>query len=507
MVSLSAAGGPSVAPDGSLPVSRSAARVAAALVSCPLGSAADVAPVVGTRVSGVYSKLRELQEAGMAGSVSLGWSLGHRSRWWLSDEALSRLGLLGSSWHEEWGRSRLLERLPLVEWFYRVAGSLTEMGQLRSFQWLSGLSLDAAVRYDRGWVALFWSGLWQTERTLMARLERLGHEMDEYSLLSEPAWPGLLAFVVSDRWQRELVYRAFRRYGLLGRVPLAIWCCSDGSRSGSPSPGPSRGWIHQPVEAREMGGWSWEDRVESCPWGQTGSAVVGRVLDVVAEWPGINTVGLKLAVGEGDSERRCQRACRRMVEAGLLRSISDGPRLRYVVAGGGVNLLIRRDGIGVSHLRERGHVGSWMDQMRNVQAHEDGVMSLMCEFMASGLPSAAGWRCWEHLGGGGGIAPDGMVLLEQSPYGPGWHYVEYERSARRRYRIGRKLNGYCSDRRQNSWPVMVAVWDVEAEEIFQEVGRGSRLNMLTASIGHLADRGALGSPSCWSMYGAPVMVG
>ena len=54
---------------------------------------------------------------------------------------------------------------------------------------------------------------------------------------------------------------------------------------------------------------------------------------------------------------------------------------------------------------------------------------------------------------------------------------------------------------------MAAVWDDEAESIFQEVGREARLDMLTASIGRLSECGALGSPGCWSMYGAGVMVG
>ncbi len=507
MVSLSQLSGVPDNLEGVLPVSRSASRVAAALVQCPLGSAADVAPMVGTKVAGVYARLRELRSAGMADCVSLGWSMRQQFRWWLSDDALSALGVLGSSWHEEWGRSRLLERLPLVEWFYRAACSVTGAGRLRVFQWLSGLSLDAAVSYDYGWVALFWSGLWQTERTIMARLERLGHDMEECGFLNEPAWPGLLLFVVSDRWQRELVYRAFRRYGLLGRASLAVWCCADGTWSGSPSYSPSRGWVHQPVEPREMGGWDWDSRVRDSLWGSTGSQAVGRVLDVISEWPGITVRGLKLAVGEADGERRCQNACRLLVDSGMVRAMPDGNRLRYMIASGGVNLLVRRDGVSATHLRERTHAGAWLDQIRNVRDHEDGVMALMCQFMAAGLPAAAGWRSWEHLGGGGGISPDGLVLLGQSPYGPGWHYVEYERSARRRHRISRKLNGYCSGRRQDNWPVLAAVWDDEAEGIFHELGSGARLSMLTTSLGRLSGCGALGNPSCWSMYRSPVILG
>ena len=94
-----------------------------------------------------------------------------------------------------------------------------------------------------------------------------------------------------------------------------------------------------------------------------------------------------------------------------------------------------------------------------LQDHEDGVMELMGEFAAAGLVGAAGWRCWEHMGGSGGIAPDGLVYVEHSPYGPGWHYLEYERSARGRSRVERKMRGYASPRRINDWPVLMVVWD------------------------------------------------
>ena len=79
MVSLSQLSGAPDSLEGVLPVSRSASRVAAALVQCPLGSAADVAPMVGTKVAGVYARLRELRSAGMADGVSLGWSIANHS--------------------------------------------------------------------------------------------------------------------------------------------------------------------------------------------------------------------------------------------------------------------------------------------------------------------------------------------------------------------------------------------------------------------------------------------
>ena len=63
-------------------------------------------------------------------------------------------------------------------------------------------------------------------------------------------------------------------------------------------------------------------------------------------------------------------------------------------------------------------------------------MSCIGHFLAVWLPAAAGWRSWEHLGGSGGISPDGMVFLERSPYGPTRAYFEYERTARGEARVG-----------------------------------------------------------------------
>jgi hypothetical protein len=391
----------------------------------------------------VYSRLSELREAGLAASAPLGWSCRRAARWWLTAPALAAAGVAGGSWHEEWGRCRLLERLPSVEWFYRVAGSLDGLGPLEAFQWLAGVSLDAAVRGGRGWAALFWSGLWQTEQTLLERLERLGPDLEELSVSGGPAKPGLLCFVVTDRWQRELVYRAVLRYRL--EDSLAVWCVAGGARSGVREPGVSRGWVRQPAWPRGLGGWPWERRLADSFCSVPGGLAVGRVLEAAAEWPGMGLPLGRLALGEAGAARRVQNACKWLAGREFLERRLDGAGYRYALASRGIDLLARRDRVSYARSRGRSNVFSWQGRPR-LQLHEDGVMSLMGEFMAAGLPAAAGWRSWEHLGGGGGIAPDGMVCLRRSPYGPGWHYVEYERSARGERRVRSKLRGYLSVR-------------------------------------------------------------
>ena len=108
---------------------------------------------------------------------------------------------------------------------------------------------------------------------------------------------------------------------------------------------------------------------------------------------------------------------------------------------------------------------------------------------------AAGWRSWEQLKASG-ISPDGMVFLERSPYGPTWAYFEYERTARGEARVGRKLNG-------DGCPVLIVCWNDDAEFVFQRLGSGMGIPLLTTTIKRLEEHGPLGNFGCWSVYGQP----
>ena len=112
---------------------------------------------------------------------------------------------------------------------------------------------------------------------------------------------------------------------------------------------------------------------------------------------------------------------------------------------------------------------------------------------------AAGWRSWEQLKASG-ISPDGMVFLERSPYGPTRAYFEYERTARGEARVGRKLNG-------DGCPVLIVCWNDEAESVFQDLGSGMGIPLLTTTIKRLEEHGPLGNFGCWSVYGQPARIG
>ena len=110
-------------------------------------------------------------------------------------------------------------------------------------------------------------------------------------------------------------------------------------------------------------------------------------------------------------------------------------------------------------------------------------MELVGEFAAAGLVGAAGWRCWEHMGGSGGIVPDGLVYVEtQSLRGRAGITLNTNGSARGRSRVERKMRGYASPQRINDWPVLMVVWDKEAEAVFQQVGEQAGVPMLTSTV-------------------------
>ena len=117
-----------------------------------------------------------------------------------------------------------------------------------------------------------------------------------------------------------------------------------------------------------------------------------------------------------------------------------------------------------------------------------------------------GWRSWEHLIHSA-ISPDALVYLKDTPLDSGWHYVEYERSARSQSRVWKKLAGYRSDKRQNAWPVMVICWNSEVESLFQDVALGSDISMFTTHIKRLEAYGPMNNGHCWNLIDEPVVIG
>ena len=486
-----------------LAVSPAARRAAHTLIHLPMGTVDHVAQAQGLSPYTMYPAVRELAGVGLVASRPLRVDGGQANRYWFTQEALERMGLHHDSWHLPGELAHLLDRFPLTHRLYQAATSIESLGRFGRFDWFSGLALDAAVTYEQGWVALLWSGRLETEGGLVRRLTRLGHDMVAGSITDDPAWPTLLLWVVDDPWQREVVLRAARRFRLQDQ--MAIWCVADGTVSWPRSPQISRGGLHQPLVPRSLGTWTWDRRIAASLWHPSTGPHSEAMVRVAAEWPGCRTSLVQAATGEGD-RKRTERGLRLLRDQQWLRCEKVKGVGRHSITSRALNALARLDGTSNGRAAMRRHLPPW--ERRGVsQSHEDQVMDVMGRFMALGLAVAAGWRSWEHMGAHGAIKPDGMVRLTQSPYGPGWHYIELEQSARRTQKLANKMRGYASDRRQDDWPVLVVVWDNEAERILHELGRERRIRMITTTRRRLADHGAVGSAAIWSMYGLPAPLG
>ena len=116
-----------------LRLSKSTEQLLPVVAAMPLASAVDYAAVVGKTPSHFYPRLWELKDAGLLRPVSVGATRQKAARWFLTREGMGRLSVFSPHWHEESALSRLLERLPMVEWFYQAAVGLPGMGELEGF--------------------------------------------------------------------------------------------------------------------------------------------------------------------------------------------------------------------------------------------------------------------------------------------------------------------------------------------------------------------------------------
>ena len=493
-----------------LDVSEAGLRVALALYMLPLGSAADLAAVLRCRPSDVTPALRELQSLAYADCVSIGWTRSRQQRWWLTEKALPHHLPLGYTWHEEWGRSALLWRLPLLESVYRVAAKVEGLGPMTGCQWwVSESSFDAVVDYQEGFMVVLWTGPLESETHIQERIGRLGPDLElrSYGAPRQP-WPSLLCVVAADGWQAALAERAVRRFGFQDQV--MTYCVADNTFSGVEQPRVSRGRVYELPVPIGLGGWGWDARLNASLWSQPGSMVLGRVLDAVAEWPGIWVAVAGRLIGER-GKKRVQNALKTLSDLGLVERRPDGARFRYALTEKGYEILARRDRVSNDMPAKYRNVPAWTKRPQR-QHHEDALMKLMGECRAERMVVANGVRSWEHLGKHGGIAPDAMLRPYRSPCclaDHSWHYVEYEMSARGPARVGAKLRGYASPRRQDHNPVLVVAWDDPAEAVFNEVGEANNLEMLTTTVSRLKEFGAVMSPGCWrygNLIGEPVMI-
>ena len=488
------------------PESITATEVYRVLKPLPLAAAKDLAGVLRMLPEQVHPALQKLEEAGWVRQTLLGSCMPQgrpARRWRLSPEALEQEGLTGQTWHEDGNSCEALFWLPKLAWFYLVIGEIRNLGGFLDFLWTDGLAMDAAVRFELGWVALYWSGPQETENEIGVRMSAILDDVGGRSGRPAPAWPSFSVWVVCDQWQKELVTRAASKEW---SDSVSIWCVDDGSSSGvmEPRSGLGRGWIQQPVRSRGTGGWEWEPRVAHSIWNQPNGYVIYRMLRLPQNHPAMTGEMGRLDLKEGERGGASEKTLRNLVRKGLLDSERDGKHLRYELTAKGIEVMIRLDKATHVDYRNRALSDSWVTR-HDRREHESGAMNLMTVFMDARLPVAPGWRGSLYLGKLT-IKPDGIVRLNHGPYGPGWYLLEYELSARSRSKAARKLRAAAALQHLGI-RILFVCYNKMAEDNFHAVGGDMGVRMLTTTVERLGLYGPLDNWDCWSMYGEPVRIG
>ena len=490
-----------------VPVSPRAKEAFPFIASCPLISKPALSSHMGHDDPYSYPLVQELTDSGLVASVTLGGVSGKADRLYVPPYGRQFLTAPDRSWQDDGARSLLLSRFPVAETLPLAASSVQEMGRLLSFNWYQGMAWDAAARFENGFVPIFWSGLLQRERHVRDTFVKLGPDLLEVAAPGPNPRPGILCFVVPDEWQAQVVLRAARGFGLEERIMFChIW---DRTATPAARPVESVGGITAQIAYANVGNWPWEARVEASPWSGEQPRRFYRQLAITAEWPRNYRDFAQSVLQENSQSRNTQRmrALLRRGEEPWINSLVEKGVHRDTINNKSFALLALIDRVATNRIpaANLGPAGTG-----NSPVHDDEVMKAMGQFLDAGHKVANGWRSWERWGDGG-IEPDGLIFLNDGPFGAGWHYYEHERTARRKSRAERKLRRYLDHRRRDNFPVLFALWDDEAEETFQRIGRGNEgrpypARLLTTTLARLAWYGALGD-GCWSQYGQTVKIG
>ena len=122
---------------------------------------------------------------------------------------------------------------------------------------------------------------------------------------------------------------------------------------------------------------------------------------------------------------------------------------------------------------------SWPSGFRRPPA---GVLGSISAGAAGSLPM--GWSSWSaaHTGRRGPISS----TSGRPGVRPGWARM-----------------GCGSADRGDGCPVLIVCWNDDAESVFQRLGSGMGIPLLTTTIKRLEEHGPLGNFGCWSVYGQP----
>ncbi len=441
--------------------------------------------------------LAALMDDGLVDGMKSGFTLRRQPRYWSIDRS--------AAWDPDDPQPKhphlvhmLLTRLALLESVHFIIEDALQKKpgrKLVDFDWRFESAIDATVRFNDGWMAFIWSGIWKDGTSVSHLVLKLIDNLRDWGRAGLPHHPGKICVVVPDLWQAELVRRAVEMFG---RPEISlIHVAGAKSIDDDYDLSSSRGWPPR----TDMRRWALPpdrlDRLVRELVAQDNARDLLRFLTTVEQWPGVVRGTLRdLMKLNGKSTAAA--------EDWLIKS-----KLIWLTSKGG--LAVGEDWLSIAARRDRvwsGRPGQMFSREKveelyagRIGAHEKGLAALVGWFSAAGCPIAPGWRFRDVMGSRGQVAPDAMIYVERSPFGPTWFHVEYELSAQAMVRVRRKFRGYHSQVRSDDFPLL-CVCKREAMQLVIDLGLD---RMLVAPVEDVRRSNVVGDcGTVWLHGGRPV---
>ena len=424
------------------------------------------------------------------------------------------------------GLETSLRRLAMLEPVYALAPELLRSGKavrpsndvaatrearMTDFRLLrNGGFYHAVARYGNDvWTPFTYAGLHATARVLRRKEQHRFWGVDCYSheegrnlridnrlFHEEPdqeVEPSAQVVVAADAWARELA-----RQTLSGHTPT-LFCTPDGQCTPAVELRPSRDLVSDPSSHPTVGRpeninqWLREHPDMAAIDGR----LAHRLFMAVCQFPAMMAAWLMEVVRGSATEVR--RHLRQFVETGLV-AVFDG---RHYLSELGMKRAANMSRVlpGIIKSRHGAYLGRWYRE--HEQQHNDGVNRLVVQFAREGVEAVAGWRAEVNVPGLTQVRPDLVVLVRDGPFGGGAHFIEFERTAVRGWRVEGKLGPYrLMVGTGRPLPLLMVCQTARAEENFRQAGQG--LPMLTTTQ-EAAFAGPLtGNATVWRQDGTQV---
>ena len=462
----------------------------------PLGSAQDVACIYGWSPTTCYQSLAILKAARLVESAKLNAAGALEERFWIPDDQWGLIVDNRPPPHTDSMIQWLWLNHQLVAAVYRLVGMAVQdvpERRLLCLRWLRSRPFEAVAQFTDRWMLISWSGIWQNRERLDATLRRCAEEVSrDWGGSLGTHQPGRIVFVVPHRWQEERVWRTVA--GSVWEDSCAVYNTGEDMLTGNLDLSSSRGLvspdIHDTPAPPRADVASWIDLIVNDT-----SGYLVRLLFAIEQHPGSTPSFLQHLTRINGTHVRA--GLDELMRRELIYQTPDGG---YACEPWSLGMAARRDRVwlGLPGRRfgpDQLAKPSW--QQRKRQA---GARRLMGKFTLAGCAAAPGWQAVD-----GSFEPDGVVWIDQGPYGPGWHYVVYATRAQQESSIDPLLKKAFSETRTDQYPILVICSSPQMEEVCWRLG-GER-PMLTASVSRIRSGQVAGSEgTAWMQYGKPVPV-